>query len=50
MSSQVCVDSGVLLKLVIAEDDSDLAEALWDDWLTHEVEIVGQIPETFQTG
>lgn len=33
MTSQVCVDSGVVLKLVLDEPDSDQAEALWAGWI-----------------
>jgi len=33
MNSQVCVDASILLKLVLHEPDSPLAEALWHSWL-----------------
>ena len=33
MSLWVCVDASVLLKLVVAEPDSDLADALWRSWI-----------------
>jgi predicted nucleic acid-binding protein len=33
MTSQVCVDAGILLKLVLSEPDSDLADRLWRSWL-----------------
>lgn len=33
MNSQVCVDASILLKLVLHEPDSHLAEALWRSWL-----------------
>ena len=40
MKSQVCVDASLALKLVIAEEDSPLAHALWDTWVEEGVEIV----------
>ncbi|GAB4577906.1 MAG: type II toxin-antitoxin system VapC family toxin [Anaerolineales bacterium] len=33
MISWVCVDVGILLKLVLNEPDSDKAEALWRSWV-----------------
>ena len=33
MSLWVCVDASVLLKLVVAEPDSELADALWRSWI-----------------
>ena len=33
MTSWVCVDSGIVLKLVLNEPDSHQAEALWTTWL-----------------
>lgn len=39
MTSWVCVDSSVVLKLVLNEPDSEKAEALWLTWLES-----GQIP------
>ncbi len=40
MTSQVCVDSGILLKLLLSEPDSHLAEALWQTWVRNGVEII----------
>jgi predicted nucleic acid-binding protein len=34
MSSPICVDAGILLKLVLPEPDSHLAEALWQSWIS----------------
>lgn len=34
MTSWVCVDAGILLKLVLNEPDSTKAEALWRSWIT----------------
>jgi len=36
----VCVDASLALKLVIADEDSPLAHALWDTWVEEGVEIV----------
>jgi len=33
MTSWVCVDAGILLKLVLNEPDSETAEALWLQWV-----------------
>jgi len=33
MNSPVCVDASSLLKLVLPEADSHLAEALWRSWV-----------------
>ncbi|MCA9956129.1 MAG: type II toxin-antitoxin system VapC family toxin [Ardenticatenaceae bacterium] len=33
MTSQICIDSGILLKLLLNEPDSHLAEALWRGWV-----------------
>ena len=40
MSSQVCVDANLALKLVLAEEDSPQAQHLWDTWVDADVEIV----------
>jgi predicted nucleic acid-binding protein len=41
MTSWTCVDASVLLKLVLNEADSHLAEALWRSWLTSSLQPVG---------
>ena len=38
--SLVCVDAGVLIKLVMAEEDSDRADALWEQWKEDGVKVV----------
>lgn len=38
--SLVCVDAGVLIKLVVAEEDSDRADALWEQWKEDGVKVV----------
>ena len=40
MTSQVCVDSGILLKLLLNEPDSQLSEALWQQWINQETQII----------
>jgi predicted nucleic acid-binding protein len=40
MISQICVDSGILLKLLLNEPDSQVAEALWQTWITNGVELI----------
>jgi predicted nucleic acid-binding protein len=36
----VCADAGVLIKLVVAEEDSDQADALWEQWKEDGVKVV----------
>ncbi len=45
MTSQICVDAGILLKLVLQEPDSHLAEALWQSWVSDGVQPVA--PQLF---
>jgi predicted nucleic acid-binding protein len=40
LSSQVCVDANLALKLVIIEEDSPKVQSLWDTWIDTNVEIV----------
>ncbi len=40
MTSQICVDSGILLKLVLNEPDSHLAEGLWHKWVMDGMQLV----------
>lgn len=40
MSSQVCVDASFALKLVLEEEHSEVAQALWTAWSAQDVEIV----------
>ena len=40
MSSQVCIDANLALKLVLVEEDSSKAQHLWDTWVDADVEIV----------
>lgn len=40
MTSQICVDAGILLKLVLREPDSHLAEALWQSWVLDGVQVI----------
>jgi predicted nucleic acid-binding protein len=38
--SLVCADAGVFIKLVVAEEDSDRADQLWERWKEEDVEVV----------
>jgi len=40
LSSQVCVDANLALKLVLVEEDSPKAQQLWATWVDTDVEIV----------
>ena len=43
MSLQVCVDSGIVLKLYLDEDDSRLAIALIQRWIDNDYQLVAPI-------
>ncbi len=45
MASSICVDASLALKLVLAESESDAAQAEWQSWLQAGVEIVA--PDLF---
>jgi predicted nucleic acid-binding protein len=38
MTSQVCIDAGIVLKLVLDEPDSAIADELWRSWLVNDVQ------------
>ena len=40
MSPQVCVDASFALKLVLEEEGSETAQALWAAWSAQDVEII----------
>ncbi|PKO21077.1 MAG: hypothetical protein CVU38_16640 [Chloroflexi bacterium HGW-Chloroflexi-1] len=40
MSLQICVDASFALKLVLDEEDSEAAQALWTAWSAQDVEII----------
>ncbi len=40
MTSQVCIDASIALKLVLDEADSDKAHALWASWAAADLEII----------
>jgi predicted nucleic acid-binding protein len=40
MSSPVCVDASLSLKLILAETDSHLARALWERWVEEEAFVI----------
>ena len=49
MAERVCVDASLVLKLVLEEEDSDKAHALWASWLADEVEIIAPCHLAFET-
>jgi len=49
MASQICVDASLVLKLVLREPDSPLAEALWTEWLASGVQICAPTLLEFET-
>ena len=38
--TQTCVDASVALKLVLDEEDSDKAHALWTSWVIEEIDVI----------
>ena len=44
MSSQICVDASFALKLVLDEEESEAAAALWTAWSAGDVEIIAPVP------
>ena len=40
MKSSACVDANIVIKLVVEEVDSVLADALWESWVQNEVQIM----------
>lgn len=40
MNSTACVDASIVIKLVVEEPGSDLADALWARWIEQDVQIV----------
>jgi predicted nucleic acid-binding protein len=40
MNSLVCVDAGLLIKLVVEEAGSDLADKLWESWILNDVQVI----------
>lgn len=49
MSSQVCVDASLALKLVLAETDSERAHILWKSWIDSDTEIFAPAHFAFET-
>ncbi len=48
MTSQICVDASVVLKLLLAEPDSDKAHALWASWIDQDVQPVAPCHLAFE--
>ena len=40
MNSTACVDASIVIKIVVQEPGSDLADALWAQWIEQDVQIV----------
>ena len=47
-SRRICVDSSVALKLVLDEEDSDKAHALWASWVAEDFEIIAPCHLAFE--
>lgn len=48
MTSQICVDASVVLKLLLFEPDSERAQALWTSWIEQDVEPVAPCHLSFE--
>jgi len=48
MTSQICVDASVVLKLLLFEADSDKAHALWASWIEQDVQPVAPCHLAFE--
>ena len=46
--AQICVDASVALKLVLDEEGSDAAHALWAAWVAEELEIIAPCHLAFE--
>ncbi len=44
----ICVDASLALKLVLEEEDSDKAHALWASWVADELEIIAPCHLAFE--
>jgi predicted nucleic acid-binding protein len=49
MSFQVCVDASVVVKLVLREPDTDLAQALWAYWVANQFQVVAPYHLAYET-
>jgi predicted nucleic acid-binding protein len=49
MNSQVCVDASVVVKLVLREPESDLAQALWASWIANQIQIIAPYHLAYET-
>jgi len=48
MKSLVCIDAGVLIKLLVEEEHSDRASALWGEWLESETQVISPLLLPFE--
>lgn len=46
--TQICVDASVALKLVLDEEDSDKAHALWTLWVIEEIDVIAPCHLAFE--
>lgn len=47
-SQRICVDASLALKLVLEEEDSDKAHALWASWIADELEVIAPYHLAFE--
>lgn len=47
-SRKICIDASLLLKLVLRENDSDLAWKLWNEWINQGVKITAPFLLAFE--
>jgi len=40
MSSTICVDASILIKLIVGEPGSDQVDALWESWIDDDMRII----------
>lgn len=45
----ICVDASLVVKLLVDEDDSDRAKALWQSWIISSTEIIAPFHLAFET-
>jgi predicted nucleic acid-binding protein len=48
VSTKICVDASLILKLFLDEEDSDKVRSLWIDWLAADVDLVAPCHLAFE--
>lgn len=48
MRSLICTDASVLIKLLVEEEHSDCAHALWSEWLESETQVIAPLLLPFE--